>query len=219
MFTIVVGGSEVGFSLTKALVSAGHEVMIIEKDQARFRLIVEEIGPIARCGDGADQTVLDEAGASRADVLIAATGSDATNLVACQVAKNVFNTPRALALVRDSNNRSIFERLGVDVVVNAVHPAVVALEEGIPGQPMVHISDLAPVGTELVSVSVPADSSIVGMSPLEVDLPPHNYICLITKRDETHLPSDTMVVEAGDELFLVVTADDQQEVYDILTGV
>ena len=208
-----------GFSLTKALVSAGHEILIIEKDQARFRLIVEEIGPIARCGDGADQSVLDGAGASRADVFIAATGSDATNLVACQVAKNVFKTPRVLALIRDSNNRSIFERLGVDVVVDAVHPAVVALEEGIPGQPMVHISDLAPEGTELVSVSVPADSSIVGMSPLEVDLPPHNYICLITKRNETRLPSDTMVVEAGDELFLVVTADDQQEVYDILTGV
>ena len=208
-----------GFSLTKALVSAGHEVLIIEKDQARFRLIVEEIGPIARCGDGTDQSVLDEAGASRADVFIAATGSDATNLVACQVAKNVFKTPRALALIRDSNNRSIFERLGVDVVVDAVHPAVVALEEGIPGQPMVHISDLAPEGTELVSVSVPADSPIVGMAPLEVDLPPHNYICLITKRGQTHLPSDTMVVEAGDELFLVVTADDQQEVYDILTGV
>lgn len=207
-----------GFSLTKALVSAGHEVLIIEKDQPRFRLIVEEIGPIARCGDGADQLVLDDAGASRADVLIAATGSDATNLVACQVAKNVFKTPRVLALIRDSNNRSIFERLGVDVVVDAVHPAVVALEEGIPGQPMVHISDLAPEGTELVSVSVPADSSIVGMSPVEVDLPPRNYICMITKRDQTHLPSDTMVVEAGDELFLVVTADDQQEVYDILTG-
>ena len=207
-----------GFSLTKALVSAGHEVLILEKDQPRFRLIVEEIGPIAQCGDGADQPVLDDAGASRADVLIAATGSDATNLVACQVAKNVFKTPRVLALVRDSNNRSIFERLGVDVVVDAVHPAVVALEEGIPGQPMVHISDLAPEGTELVSVSIPADSSIVGMSPVEVDLPPHNYICMITKRDQTHLPSDTMVVEAGDELFLVVTADDQQEVYDILTG-
>ena len=205
--------------MTKALISAGHEVMIIEKDPTRFRLIVEEIGPIARCGDGADQSVLNEAGASRADVLIAATWSDATNLVACQVAKNVFNTSRVLALIRDSNNRSIFERLGVDVVVDAVHPAVVAFEEGIPGQPMVHISDLAPEGTELVSVSVPADSSIVGMSPLEVDLPPHNYICLITKRDETHLPSDTMVVEAGDELFLVVTAEDHQEVYDILTGV
>ena len=219
MFTIVVGGSEVGFSLTKALISAGHEVLIIEKNQTRFRLIVDEIGPVASCGDGADQSVLDEAGTSRADILIATTGSDATNLVACQVAKNVFKTPRVLALIRDSNNRSIFERLGVDVVVDSVHPAVVALEEGIPGQPMVHISDLAPEGTELVSVSIPADSSIVGMSPSEVDLPPHNYICLITKRDETHLPSDTMVVESGDELFLVVTADDHQEVYDILTGV
>ena len=146
MFALIVGCSEIGYHLTKALMAAGHEVLVVEKDRDRYRLLTEELGGVALHGDGTDERILREAGAARAEVFFALTGRDETNLVACQLTKHVFNTPRTLALIRDPKNESVFHFLGVDVVVNSVQLLLAYLEEGIPGRPMVHLRDLPEPG-------------------------------------------------------------------------
>ncbi len=219
MFALIVGCSEIGYHLTKALMAAGHEVLVVEKDRDRYRLLTEELGGVALHGDGTDEQILREAGAARAEVFFALTGRDETNLVACQLTKHVFNTPRTLALIRDPKNESVFHFLGVDVVVNSVQLLLAYLEEGIPGRPMVHLRDLPEPGTALVSVSIPGDSAIVGRRLGDLELPPHSLICLVIKRGGPQLPSNTLVVEAEDELVAVAMTEDQQLLYDILTGV
>ena len=219
MFALIAGCSEVGYHLTRALMAAGHEVLVLEKDRARYRMLTEELGGVAVHGDGADERTLREAGAARADVFFALTGRDETNLVACQLAKHVFNAPRTLALVRDPKNEPVFHFLGVDVVVNSVQLLLAYLEEGIPGRPMVHLRDLPQPGTALVSVSIPGESAIVGRRLSDLELPPHSLICLVIKRGGPQLPSNTLVVEAEDELVVVAMIEDQQLLYDILTGV
>ena len=219
MFALIVGCSEVGYHLTKALMVAGHEVLVVEKDYARYRMLTDELGGIALHGDGSDERTLQEAGAARADVFFALTGRDETNLVACQLTKHVFKTPRTMALIRDPKNEPVFHLLGVDVVVNSVHLLQAYLEEGIPGRPMVHLRDLPQPGTALVSVSIPGESAIVGRRLSELELPPHSLICLVIKRGGPQLPSSTLVVEAEDELVAVGMTEDQQLLYDILTGV
>ena len=219
MFALIAGCSEVGYHLTRALMAAGHEVLVVEKDRARYRMLTEELGGVAVHGDGADERTLREAGAARADVFFALTGRDETNLVACQLAKHIFNAPRTLALVRDPKNEPVFHFLGVDVVVNSVQLLLAYLEEGIPGRPMVHLRDLPQPGTALVSVSIPGESAIVGRRLSDLELPPHSLICLVIKRGGPQLPSNTLVVEAEDELVVVAMTEDQRLLYDILTGV
>ena len=84
MYIVIVGCSEAGYYLARALVTSGHEVAVIERDRDRHQLLTEGLGIVALLGDGADIETLDKAGAGRADVVVALTGVDATNLVICQ---------------------------------------------------------------------------------------------------------------------------------------
>ena len=219
MYVVIVGCSEVGYHLSRALLASGHEVVVIEKDHDRHQLLTDELGSVALQGDGTEERTLRRAGVTRADVLIAVTGRDETNLVVCQMTKHVFQVPRTMALVKDPKNEPIFHVLGVDVVVNATHQILASFEEGVPGRPLVHLLDLRPSGMELVSVSIPDDADIVGKRLEEVELPPKSFISLVVKKTGAELPSGHLVLEAEDELVAVTQIGDEQILYDILTGV
>src|SRR6476469_6618694 len=99
MYIIVVGGGNVGYHLSKALIDEGHEVLILERDGRKVNQISDELGSMITRGDGCEAVTLAEIGAGRADVLIAATGDDEDNLVSCQVAKFRFSVPRTIAII------------------------------------------------------------------------------------------------------------------------
>ena len=219
MYILIVGCSEVGYHLTKALLASGHEVVVVEKNRDRYQLLTDELGSVAFAGDGTEERTLRHAGITRADVLVAVSGRDETNLVICQMAKHVFQVPRTMALVKDPKNEPIFHLLGVDVVVNEIHQILASFEEGVPGRPFVHLMNLRVAGMELVSVSIPEDADIVGKRLGEVELPPNSFISLVVKKGGAELPSDVLVLEPEDELVAVTRTGDEQTLYDILTGV
>ncbi|HCP23060.1 MAG TPA: portal protein [Dehalococcoidia bacterium] len=219
MYVVIVGCSESGYHLSKALIAGGHEVVVVEKDTKRFQLLNEEMGSVALLGDGTDEVTLKRAGVARADVVVSLTGVDATNLVISQMTKHIFNVPRTMALIKDPKNEPIFHEVGVDLVVNSTHLVLTSLEEGVPGRPLVHLMNLRLPGMELVSVSIPGDSNIVGKRLSEIELPPNCFISLMIKRSGATLPTGRSVVEADDELVAVTLEGDEQILYDILTGV
>ena len=219
MYVIIVGCSETGYHLTKALIAGGHEVEVIERNPDRYNLLTEELGSVTWLGDGTDEVTLRNAGVARADVVVALTGVDATNLVVCQMTKHIFQVPRTMALIKDPKNEPIFTLVGVDVVVNSIHLALEALEEGVPGRPLIHLMNLRVQGMELVSVSVPEDANIVGKRLGEVELPPNSFISLVVKKSGAELPDSRSLVEPEDELVAVTSIADEQILYDILTGV
>ena len=218
MFAVIVGCSDVSYHLAGSLLTTGHEVVVVEQQRSRCRLLNDELGGIAFQGDGTDESVLRQAGLSRADVLIATTGKDETNLVVCQVTKHLFQVPRIITVVKDPKNEPVFHILGVDVVVNAHHLVLASVEDGLPGRPLVHLKSLRAPLTELISVSIPSTASIVGMRLEDLELPPHNFISLVIKKDGARLPVNGLVLEAEDELLAVTMTGDEQTLYDIFTG-
>src|SRR5918992_1512944 len=219
MYIVVLGCSAVGYYLAKVLLAAGHEVIVIEKNHTRCQLLWNELGSVVIQGDGTDERTLKEAGVARADIFIAVTGLDETNLVACQMAKHVFQVPYTMSLVRDSKNEPVFHVLGIDVVVNATHLVVTQLEEGVPGRPLLHLMNLRVPDLELVSVSVPEDAGVVGKRLDEVELPPRSFISLVIKKNQASLPSNDLILEAQDQVVAVTMIDEEQTLYEILTGV
>ncbi len=219
MYVVIVGCSESGYHLSKALIAGGHEVVVVEKSIERFQLLKDELGTVALLGDGTDELTLKRAGIARADVVVSLTGVDATNLVITQMTKHVFQVPRTMALIKDPKNEPIFHEVGIDVVVNSTHLVLESMEEGIPGRPLVHLMNLRVPGMELVSVSIPDDSNIIGKRLSEIELPPNSFITLMVKKTGATLPTGRSVVEAEDELVAVTPEGDEQILYDILTGV
>ena len=219
MYVVIVGCSESGYHLSKALIAGGHEVVVVEKSPERFQLLNEELGSVALLGDGTDEATLKRAGVARADVVVSLTGADATNLVISQMTKHIFQVPRTMALIEDPKNEPIFHEIDVDVVVNSTHLVLASLEEGIPGRPLVHLMNLRVPGMELVSVSIPEDANIIGKPLNEIELPPNSFITLMIKKGGATLPTGRSVVEPEDELVAVVPEGEEQILYDILTGV
>ncbi len=119
MYVIVVGGGKVGYYLTKALVSAGVEVTVIEKQRRRYELLQEEFGDAAFLGDGCEVRTLEQAGAPRADLVAAVTGDDEDNLVSCQMAKRKFKVKRVIARINNPKNEVTFQMLGIDETVSS----------------------------------------------------------------------------------------------------
>ena len=219
MFIVIVGCSASGYHLSKALIAGGHEVVVIEQSLERFHLLRDELGTVALLGDGTEELTLKRAGIARADVVVSLTGVDATNLVISQMTKHIFHVPRTMALIKDPKNEPLFHEVGIDVVVNSTHLVLESMEAGVPGRPLVHLMNLRVPGLELVSISIPEDSNIIGKHINEIELPPNSFITLMVKKTGATLPNGRSVVEAEDEIVAVTPEGDEQILYDILTGV
>ena len=128
MYVIVIGGGKVGYYLTKHLIERGYEVTLIEKDSRRAEALTSQLGEVVMVGDGDEMAFLATTGMERADVVVAVTGDDEDNLVACQLAKRKFNVPRTVARVNNPSNVQIFKTLGVDVAVSATEVLLDLLE-------------------------------------------------------------------------------------------
>jgi len=107
MYIVIVGGGKVGYYLSKALLDEGHEIVTLEKDARRKEFICNDLGSVGIRGDGCEATTLAEVGTNRADMLIAVTGDDEDNLVACQLAKYKFNVPHTIARINNPQNEAI----------------------------------------------------------------------------------------------------------------
>jgi trk system potassium uptake protein TrkA len=204
MYIIVIGGGKVGFHLAKELVEANHEVLVIEQDAEKAREIGEELGDIVLEGDGCEATVLEKAGTSRADMLLAVTGDDEDNLVACQVAKQRFNVARTVARINNPKNEEIFQKLEVDITVSATSAIMAHIEAELPTHQLIQLMKLKKSGLELVEIRIPDDSGAVGLAIKDIALPYQSMICLIVGSDGApKVPNPESRINAGDEVVAV----------------
>ena len=218
MYIIVVGGGEVGYYLTKTLLSDGHEVLLLESATARSQRLVEEFGSIVIRGDGCEAATLESVGTGRADMLIAVTSDDEDNLVSCQVAKHKFGVPRTIARIKNPGNEKIFKLLGIDTTVNTTSIILAHIESELPYHPLIPLLKLRRGGLEVVEVKVQPGSSIAGKRLGDLKLPPETMISLIAKEKGPQLPTKDTILEAGDEIVAVARTDYEEELRIVLTA-
>ena len=206
MYFIIAGGGEVGYYLARMLLADGHEILVIEKDRRRCELISEEMGDVVIRGDACEARTLEEMGTARADMLIAVTGDDEDNLVACQLAKHKFNVSRTIARINNPKNETIFKKLGIDVTVSSTNVILENIEQEVPTHPLTHLLSLKEKGLEIVGVKIPADSTTVGKAVRELSLPEDSVLSLIiSKERKPQLATPDTVIQAEDEIIAVTT--------------
>lgn len=128
MFVLIVGGGKVGSYLTRALLKQGHEVVMVEKEERKARMLEQLIEQkVTLIGDGCDPLVLEQAGLQRADVVVADTGDDEDNLVVCLIAKKKGKT-RCIARVNNPANKLIFESLDRENPVTVISSTEIILD-------------------------------------------------------------------------------------------
>jgi trk system potassium uptake protein TrkA len=219
VYLIIIGGGQVGFHLARALLAEGHEVLVVEKNLAVSQTVANELGTSAALhGDGCEVTTLAEAGTSRADMLLAVTGDDEDNLVACQIAKHKFAVPRTLARVRNPRHEPLFRKLGVDVTVSSTSIILEHIEHEMPSHPLMHLMLMRDRGLEIVEITIPAGSKSAGRPVRELTIPPDTMLSLlIRKTQKPIMPDGDTVIEAEDQIVAVTPPTSEAALRAVLT--
>lgn len=211
MYIIIGGGGEVGYYLARNLLKQGHEVLLMEKDPVRLQTLNDELGQSVFKGDACEARVLEEAGARRADVVIAVTGEDEDNLVICQVAKQRFNIGRTIARLNNPRNEVLFQKLGIDVTVSPTRSILSLIETELPGRRFVMLMTLKRAGLEIVELNIPAISPVVGKKLNQINLPRRCNLALIIRNQEPIFPTSDTELQANDDVYALVTDEGEEE--------
>ncbi len=219
MYIIVAGGGKVGRYLTETLINGGHEVLLIEKSKAKVDQYVEQFGGVVVQGDACELQVLAEAGAGRADALIAVTGDDEDNLVCCQIAKRKFQVGRVIARVNNPKNERIFKALGIDVTVSHTKALLEAIELELPQTASLrHLKALYDSKLEIVEAVIGPDSPSLNRPLNSLRFPPDSAILLVIRAGKVLVPRGELVLSERDEVVAVVPITGDASLQQLLVG-
>ena len=113
---LIMGCGRVGSGLARSLTDEGHDVTIMDVRQEAFQRLPTRFRGSAIIGDGLDSAALRRAGVENADIFVSVTQGDNRNLMAAQVAKQIFGVPRVIARVYDDSRAEIFRELGLETL-------------------------------------------------------------------------------------------------------
>ena len=218
MYVLIIGGGRIGYHLTRALLYADHEVVVIERDSSRIRILSSEFGNIAIQGDGSEANILLTAGIERADVLIATTGNDEDNLATCQIAINLFNIPRTIARINNPENEALFDVLGIHVTVSSTQIILSEIEEELPVAIEVELLP-ARGNRQVIRIEIPQESSAIDQLIFSLPLPPDTIINAIISRNGEFKPIDNeTLIEPFDEIIAITHSDHAETLLELFAG-
>jgi len=218
MYFVIAGGGEVGFHLGKALLEAGHEIMVIESDRRRASFIEEQLGSVVLNAPADEGRFQLEAGCQRADAVIAVTGEDPVNLVICQLAKWQCMVPRVIARVNDPKNEIVFKALGIDETISSTRVLMSVIEQELPSSGFLPLMPLTGSHLELIEAEVLADTPSAGKSVGALGLPRGTAIGGIVRRGSVLHADDDVRLEVGDRLVILAPTKDEAQVRKALAG-
>lgn len=218
MYIVVVGAGQVGYYLTKKLLSEGHEVTLVDWNYARVRQLDQELGSTVLYACGTSIDGLEKAGCSRADVIVAVTGDDEDNLVVCQLGKRYFKIPKAIARINNPKNERVFKELGVGTTVSGTTSISEAIERYVAKQKLTTLLTFDHDEMVLVEAEIQADSPVVRKKISEIELPYDSIIAMILRgRDVIFARGDT-VFEPRDMVIAISTKNGQDKLRNALLG-
>ncbi len=205
MYIIIVGAGKVGYHLTKLLLAQGHEVMLIEKDKNKFAAMMDELGDSIIYGDGSTMETLTEAGANRADAIVAVTGHDEDNLVICQLSRMMFFRPRTIARINNPINEETFWSLGIDATVSATKLINAIIQEQVKAHDMlIPLLTMRGGDVEIVQTYISAASQVVNKKIKDLVLPKGTLFISIFRGEEVLIPKGDTVLLEDDQVIVLV---------------
>lgn len=218
MFILIAGAGKVGYFLAMRLAYGKHTVSIVEKERSICEDAAKKLDAMVVCGDGCDPDVLEDAGAERADVVAALTGSDQENLIICQLAKERFNVKRTLAKVNDSANEHTFVELGVDVPVDSTRIIAKIIEEETSFSDFVNLMSFKRGKLAIVRVDLPKDSPVIDKEVKDIQLPANSVLVSILRKDEVVVPKGDTVLKEGDDIIALTMTGNEPDLLKVLVG-
>ena len=219
MRILILGAGDVGFHVAQQLAQEGHDVVVVEQDRARARLLQDAIDGVVIEGNGASLATLEQAGVDRTDLLLAVTSQDEINLVACLSAEQ-YKVPKRIARVSkpdyyDHTGILTPERLGVDLMINPERECALETYQLLQSAAATEFAQFEGGLVQLIGLRVKDDAPVAGKQLLEIGrIAPHvrALIVAVARGGRTIIPSGATRIEAGDQVFIMGQAGHLPEV-------
>lgn len=201
----IVGGGKVGFYLAKTLLEHRQDVVMIEPERPVCEYIANTLDIKVIEGDGTSVDTLELAGCGGCETLVAVTGRDEDNLVACQLAKREFRCRRTVARVNNPRNAEVLKKLGVDIVVSSTDNIVRALEREVETSAVRHLLNMAGGAASLLEMRLPEDFRYAGRTLTDIPVPENFNIVSVSRGEELIIPRGGTRLQPGDGLMCIAT--------------
>lgn len=212
MRILVVGDGKVGHTIAEHLAREAHDVVIVDRSEEVLKHAEDTLDVLCVRGNGANASTLVEAGADKADIIIAATAGDETNMLCCLMAKRL-GTKYAIARIRDPEyNQSLTmlqRELGIDMAVNPERATALEISRLLRFPFASNIESFAKGRVEMVEFRAQENDAVVGVPLHQIAHKlrgiPQVLYAAVERGGEVIIPNGGFVIEPGDRVY--VTAD------------
>lgn len=210
---IVLGAGQVGASVAASLALEKNDVTVIDVDERLLRNLEEHSDLRTVQGNGAYPSILAQAHAKDADILLAVTNSDETNMIACQVAHTLFNIPTKIARVREQDYleySELFEEGGIaiETTISPENLVTQAIKRLIDYPGALQVLDFAEGKVQLVAVKAYRGGALVGhaLRDLHKHIPDvETHVVAIYRNGQAIIPEGREIIEPNDEVFFLAS--------------
>ncbi|SLM64791.1 Trk system potassium uptake protein TrkA [Dickeya aquatica] len=215
MKIIILGAGQVGGTLAENLSGENNDITVVDTNTTRLRQLQDKFDLRVVTGYASHPRVLREAGAEDADMLIAVTNADETNMIACQVAYTLFNTPNRIARVRSAEyireSGLLFntEAVPIDHLISPEQLVIDNIYKLIEYPGALQVVNFAQGKVSIAAVNAYYGGPLVGNAISTMrDHMPHieTRVAAIFRHDRPIRPQGSTVIEAGDEVFFIAAS-------------
>ena len=214
MKIIIIGAGQVGSTLAENLAREYHDITLIDLDETRLQFIQDHHDIRTVTGTGCHPDILLAAGIEDADMLVSVTNSDEINIVACQVAHSIFDTPKKIARIRARNyfNKDYKDLLfsdsnmPVDVLIAPEQDVTDYVRKLVEQPGALQVLDFADGVIRMIGMRATKNSPLVDqkLKTLKEHVPKADArVAAIYRRNKAIVPSGETIIEDGDEVFFI----------------
>ncbi len=208
MNILVVGCGKIGEAIVASLVTEGHSVVAIDQNPAPLAELTNVYDVMSVCGNGADSDVLEEAGVAKADLFVAVTDSDNTNMLSCFLAKRM-GAAHTIARIRnpeynDNSLNFLKQELGLSMAINPELLAAQEMYKILKLPSAIKVETFSRRNFEMIELHLKKDTPFDGLSlrDLREKYKAKFLICVVQRGDEVYIPDGNFVLRAGDKIGL-----------------
>ncbi len=218
MFVFIAGGGRTGAQLASQLLQQNYEVHLVEhRRELLSRLHHELPTEVIYEGQPTDPNVLKQAGLEKANVLVACSNDDATNLVICYLARTLFKTRRTIARINNPRNAWLFDKnFHVDETINHADVMAHLIQEEMSLGDMMTLLKLRRGRYSLVEEKVPKGAKAIGIQIKDLGLPEQCVIAAIIRKGQVTLPRGTATLEEFDEVLAITDEEGAKQLAILL---
>ncbi len=207
MRAIIIGAGKIGYNLAKILAKENHDVVVIEKEEERAKIIEEYLDVEVMVGNGASGALLEKAGIKETGLMIAVTASDEVNMIACMVAKT-YGVGKTVARVRNSEyieEKGQMDKAlpGIDVIINPELVTAKEIVKLIDAPEALDVEYYADGNIQLLELRIKSEAPVVNMYLRELKFDYSFLILAIKRHDKLIIPCGKDQLLANDLIFLL----------------